>query len=99
MGLTGLPSGFFFLIIFILILAAAAKMIRKIIRKKKPEGRPVKPILFPPYSIFLTLNFSLPVEQTHDRAHVCIGCGLVQIAPPKREKIGTFCQFSLTCNR
>jgi hypothetical protein len=39
------------------------------------------------------------VEQTHGRAHVCVGCGLVQIAAQKREKIGTFYQFSLTCNR
>jgi hypothetical protein len=32
---------------------------------------------------------SLPVEQTHDRAHVCVGCGLVQIAAQKREKIAS----------
>jgi hypothetical protein len=42
---------------------------------------------------------SLLVEQTHDRAHVGVGCGLVQIAAQQREKIGTFCQFSLTYNR
>jgi hypothetical protein len=29
----------------------------------------------------------LPVEQTHDRTHICVGCGLVQIAAQKREKI------------
>jgi hypothetical protein len=29
---------------------------------------------------------SLLAEQTHDRAHVCVGCGLVQIAAQKREK-------------
>ena len=35
---------------------------------------------------------SLPVEQIHDRVHICVGCGLEQIAAPKREKIGTFRQ-------
>jgi hypothetical protein len=70
--------------------AEAAKMIRKIIRKKKPVGRPVKPILFPPYSIFLTLHFSL-----------CVGCGLVQIAAQKREKLGTLLKLNVCgfCNR
>jgi hypothetical protein len=40
-----------------ILMAAAARINIKIIRKKKPDGRPVKPILFPPYSIFFTFSF------------------------------------------
>jgi hypothetical protein len=32
-----------------ILMAEAAKITIKIIRKKKPDGRPVIPILFPPY--------------------------------------------------
>jgi len=59
-------------------MAAAARINIKIIRKKKPDGRPIKPILFPPYSTFLTFNFRFTTPITCSDSEVtrtCFGMG------------------------